>query len=81
MKNKVKAKPTPARAIKAVARELVALAVERYARDGWEDFPEIGENDWDRVVEKAQKLAPWPRPTDFIEAYGVLEARAEHTEQ
>ena len=62
---------TPKRAIKIVAKQLVANAVWEIE---WEDIPDIGELDFVRVMEAARKLVP-PQPK-FNEAITLLEERA-----
>lgn len=66
---------TPEKAIEIVARQALAEAVEDLA---WEDYPEIGEHDWERVLDAAADLAQYP--VGYLAAYELLEARAEHSE-
>jgi hypothetical protein len=64
-------------AIKIVARQVLADVAE-YAAEQWEEYPEIGEHDWDAVVTEVVRLAPVDATsTDFVEAYSLLESRAE----
>lgn len=63
-------------AIDTVARQLIY----KTASDGdWEDFPEIGEYDWDAVSRRAQELLDSIRHSTeaFNAAYALLEARAD----
>lgn len=62
------------RAIEVVA----AFALAYYATEiaDWEDFPEVGEHDWERVVEEMRRLAPFPEEGSFEWAYKILEERA-----
>jgi len=65
------------RAIRIVAQHAIHMA----AADGgtcpmWEDYPEIGENDWYAVLEEVDKIAA--APDGYEAAYALLEARAEH---
>jgi hypothetical protein len=62
-------------AIKIVARQVLADLAE-YAAEQWENYPEIGVEDWDAVVTEVDRLAP-PATTGFVEAYSLLESRAE----
>lgn len=40
----------------------------------WEDYPEIGENDWDEVIAAARALAPAaPSEDEYRTAYAVLD--------
>lgn len=61
------------RAIEVVA----AFALANYATEiaDWEDFPEVGEHDWERVVEEMRRLAPFPERGSFERAYKILEER------
>ena len=61
------------RAIEVVA----AFALAYYAVEvaDWGDFPEIGEHDWERVVEEMRRLAPFPEEGAFERAYKTLEER------
>ena len=70
---------TPRRAIRIIAREAIARGAEKIRNGGWEDFPEIGERDWEAICDKMQEIAPWPDHDEFGEAYHLLETRAEHS--
>lgn len=53
-------------ALKLVAADAAASAIEKgleyWGFVGWEDYPEIGEFDWDQVVKLAEKMAEKVRP-------------------
>lgn len=72
---------TPKQAIKIVAREAIARGAEQMRNDGWELFPELGENDWEAVCDQMREIAKWPHHDEFGEAYHLLEARAEQAKQ
>ncbi len=67
---------SPEQAIEIIAKAALADAAEWMAGQ-WERYPEIGEHDWTRVVDALDRLAPYPAPEEFAEAYELLEARAE----
>jgi hypothetical protein len=65
-------------AIYIVAQAFVSRAIEDALGEGWELYPEIGENDWEAVAECVRRLTPLPPLTDdFIAAYAHLEARVD----
>lgn len=69
-------------ALVAVARDMVRVAVRRAIDDatiGWEDWPDLSEQDYDRALAMATNLAETMRsPTDTYEAaYRLLARRAE----
>jgi hypothetical protein len=63
------------RATEIVARHVLARAAQ--TANEWENYPEIGEVDWDFVVTKVEALAPFPPLDDYRAAYEFLTARAE----
>jgi hypothetical protein len=67
------------RAIRTVAHYAIYMAT-RGESDGcavaWENYPEIGENDWQDVLDVIDALAK--NPSGFDAAYALLTARAEH---
>jgi hypothetical protein len=70
------------KAISVVAHHLLADALDAAISAeniGWEDYPEIGENDFDKVVTRAGLLADKLRPSEdeYEAAYAVLVDRAE----
>jgi len=73
---------SPEEAHGIIARELVSkvlLASVDYAAESWDDYPDVGENDWKVVVAEYEHLATLMEqtPPDLLQAYGVLSARAE----
>jgi hypothetical protein len=71
---------TPDEAIDTVARHYISHII-RTAMDaeysGWEDYPEIGQHDWTRVVERAEAYVPAESTKDsYDEAYELLADRA-----
>lgn len=64
-------------AITIVARAAIAAIVASASvEDSWESFPEIGEDDWEAVVQRAEELTV-PTAAEYEEAYALLSARAE----
>ena len=61
---------TPEQAILHVAQQIAANAVRQVE---WEDYPDIGAYDWDRIVAELQRLVPESR--HFNEAITILEQR------
>lgn len=70
-------KPNPDRyylAMDTMAREMLARAAETIE---WEDYPDIGENDWMDLMKRVKSLVP-RYPADQVRlAYKLLEQRAE----
>lgn len=64
-------------AIAIVAHHAIRAAVEDRIGEMWEDYPEIGDDDWGAVVEAALTIVA--TPADYEEAYKILADRAEHT--
>jgi hypothetical protein len=60
-----------------LAQRIIAQAAERAAED-WEEWPELGEYDWDAVVCTIAEMAPWPDPKDVKVAYEMLAERAQN---
>lgn len=61
------------------ARVLCNLAED--VKDQWENYPEIGAFDWDRVAWRVYQLARVegnPSDLTYDEAYAILESRAEN---
>jgi hypothetical protein len=69
--------PTRRRAaIEAVARHIVATAVEHYLDDDrWGDYAELGEHDFKAAADRARALTPYP--DDYNSAYLFLEELAD----
>lgn len=65
-------------AIAIIAQHLLAEGAGDAVHD-WENYPEIGEFDWDAVITKAADLAPFPDAGEYQDAYNLLTARAAHT--
>jgi hypothetical protein len=65
--------------IEIVAEEAIGRFLEDAAFAEWEDFAEVGEYDWDRVLEVIKRKAKEirPKPEIFQEAYEWLASRAE----
>lgn len=61
-------------AIDVVARHAIAAIVLQIS---WEDYPEIGEHDWDRLIEHLDAIAPFPEEELFETALLHLGERAE----
>jgi hypothetical protein len=65
-------------AIRLVARHALIRMVENYLSDDWEMYADIGESDWEAVVETARALVVEPPRTLYDQAYEFLAARAEN---
>lgn len=63
-------------AITIVADEVLAALAEG-AAEQWENYPEIGEDDWNRIVKLIERKAPHPGNARYFKAYELLELRAE----
>ncbi len=63
-------------AIDVVARQCLTNGDERC----WENYPEIGEDDWDLILARMGELTPAPDTSEFKEAYAFLEDRADDAE-
>jgi len=68
---------TPEQAIDIIARTALA-ADSSSVEDAWENYPEIGEEDWEWVIQRAEELRVYPSDDEYREAYALLSARAEH---
>jgi hypothetical protein len=67
-------------AVDAVARRVVRDAIFdgiTGGRIGWDDYPELSENDWHVVSNRALHLANGLETADCAAAYELLAARAE----
>lgn len=67
------------RAITTVAEH----AIHQATRDGgrcpeWEDYPDIGENDWHAVLQKIDRMTEAPERDKYEAAYALLALRADH---
>jgi hypothetical protein len=65
-------------AIDTIARAIIASAAEDAGE--WEDWPEVGEHDWNRVLEAVKRLAPWPDDAERSAAYQLLESMSDDEE-
>lgn len=63
-------------AIEVVAQHLLASFVDE-AGEKWENYPEVGEQDFERIVETVKEWAPSPGSDQYKWAYARLEERAE----
>lgn len=66
--------------LRIVAEHLVAQALESQLVHGngmWDCYPEIGENDFIKIEQKALAAHPYPDHAAYLAAYARLEARAE----
>lgn len=61
------------RAVDLVVRHATATAVTDVE---WEDYPEIGEHDWQAVLTRLDRLHPFPPSGQYYAACGFLAARA-----
>jgi hypothetical protein len=63
-------------AIEVVARMAMFNALDKIE---WSDYPDIGEHDWQQVLDRIEVLGcAWkPMDDDYAEAYAFLESRAE----
>lgn len=69
--------PLVAEAVDIMARSILALLVKSPDLTlGWEDFPEIGEHDWDAIEARMLQLAPEPKNEVYQAAFDFLAGRA-----
>lgn len=47
----------------------------------WEEYPDIGEEDWSDVVQFVSEFSDAPMVDDYTEAYVLLSARANQEDQ
>lgn len=69
-----------ASAIDAIARHLACCSIDDALEDGkWENYPEIGESDWEAVEKRAKAISDrlLPLPDEQIAAYDYLKGLAE----
>ncbi len=62
-------------AIDVVARRLIWNLVASEADSRWDSYPDIGEQDWERIVARACELAE--HPASYDSAYDLLARRAQ----
>jgi hypothetical protein len=72
----------PTQAIRIVARRVVALAATGGIAADWENYPDIGVEDWDAVMVEARWVVRRAdvEDADFVNAYRELARRAEGVE-
>lgn len=46
----------------------------------WEDYPDIGEDDWERIMDRAGEMIKEPSAQEFTKAYAHLSTRAKDAE-
>lgn len=51
-------KVQPETEYRIVARWVLHAAFEAWAEEGWEQIPDVGENDYERIVETAEGMLP-----------------------
>jgi hypothetical protein len=68
---------TPEEAIEIVAQQVIFSASADDGMVMWENYPEIGEDDWYAVLAQIALLAVPPRRDHYRDAYALLESRAE----
>jgi len=61
-----------------VIRHIVATVVSNHTGEMWEDYPEIGEDDWIEISERLLNIHPFPTHQEFQAAYTHLAGRADH---
>lgn len=64
------------KAIRIIARHAISNAAGMDI--DWEDYPELGERDWEAVKAEINRLTPIPDLDRFDKAYEALSARAGH---
>lgn len=69
---------TPDEAIDVVAKSFIESCLDpEFRAIGWEDYPEIGEHDWDRVIDRLADLTPKVDLEELGAALLLLGARAD----
>ena len=63
-------------AVNVVARWIIA---DRLRDVEWGDYPEIGEYDWERVIDRMDEIAGGTSVTEFEAAYEFLVAREDES--
>jgi hypothetical protein len=64
-------------AIGVVARHVAAYLIEQEVGEAWESFPEIGEDDWQDVVDRVGRMVRFPDRDAYAAAYALLQSRAQ----
>jgi len=65
-------------AINVIARQVLWAAADDEPLGWWENYPEIGEDDWSAVMNEISDLTPPPAPDVVEAAYELLKMRADH---
>lgn len=63
------------RAVEIIARHALAGILDPIM-DRWEDYPDVGEDDWATITERAEALLVYPSDDEYNAAYALLKARA-----
>lgn len=70
--------PTVEIAVDIVARHVIARMTDMYEQgEQWENYPEVGQFDWERVENRVGQLTQYPDENDYKAAYAFLVARAD----
>ena len=72
---------TPEQAIEIVATDIVA-GIRNEQEPQWEDYPDIGEYDWERIDARVHELLQTPPKyvrSQFEAAYAALKERAQNS--
>lgn len=64
-------------AFKIIAQDVISSAMRRFEEDSWENYPDIGEEDWDAIIAMALNMTDPPTSGEYESAYDFLEARAQ----
>lgn len=60
-----------------IVGQRLAYEILRDAEPLWEDYPDIGEHDWERVVERATSYVEAPNGAVLAKARAELRARSD----
>lgn len=63
-------------AIRVIAQHVLAVAARDEDVIDWGLYPEVGQADWDRVIDRLDDIAPYPLADDYEQAYALLKARS-----
>lgn len=64
-----------------IARRIAyAAIVSADVEDGWENYPDIGESDWEKVAFESGTLIVDPTEAEYEAAYALLAARSDGQE-
>ena len=64
-------------AVQTVAKDAIHLLVRRGLEDAWEDYPEVGQHDWERIEKQIAQWVSAPDSEALTAAMEYLEGRAE----